>query len=156
MKETLGLVALLGLCWGCGDDGDVVPTEGDAAGVSDTGRDAGNSEEDEPDGRSLEEIAEEPRTAIDTYASFAEGFFSSYCTSCHGPGGSVSYIDLSIYAGVVEEQATIRCGVSPVQLDDCGAAPGLYRPRFPVGPGARPEDDERQQIVDWIDNGLPE
>ena len=159
--RTLCLVVLLSLYWACGSEGSDVSTEGESADTSDEV----DASQWAPDGRDdletvseevVEEVAEEPEVIGDTYANFAAAFFSNYCTSCHSSSGSVPHIDLSLYAVVVEEQETIRCGVSGIQLEDCSSRPGTYAPRFPIGSGPRPDEPERERLVGWIDHGLPE
>ncbi len=86
----------------------------------------------------------------DTWNSFAKGFFESYCTACH----DTSPKDFHTLADVRAWSAEIRCGVSAVALDGCGAVapPG----QFPVGTGPHPSDAERARLVAWIDAGMPE
>jgi hypothetical protein len=91
--------------------------------------------------------------ASDTWTSYAMGFFDTYCVECHTAGDPEGR-DYTLYAEVVEEAATIRCGVTPTALADCTGFPPPAQ--FPIGTGAMPTDAERQRIVDWIDDGLPE
>jgi hypothetical protein len=87
--------------------------------------------------------------AADTWMTFAEGFFATYCTECHS-GGTRDYRTID---DVMRDTATIRCGVSPDALSGCGSFPPPSQ--FPVGTGPRPSDEERQRLVAWIDAGLP-
>ena len=91
--------------------------------------------------------------AGDTWNSFAMGFMAAYCVECHTAGDPQGR-DYTLYAEVVEEAGTIRCGVTPVALPDCTGFPPPGQ--FPVGNGAMPSESERQRLVDWIDAGLPE
>lgn len=89
----------------------------------------------------------------DTWGTFAMAFMDTYCVECHTVGDPEGR-DYTLYAEIVEEADTIRCGVTPTELPDCTGFPPPAQ--FPVGSGAMPTDDERQRIVDWIDAGLPE
>lgn len=51
--------------------------------------------------------------------SFAAGFFASYCVGCH----DTTDRDYRAVAHVMRDSATIRCGVSPDALADCGSFP---------------------------------
>ena len=85
----------------------------------------------------------------DTWTSFASGFIETYCYECHGPGDSLR--DYSLLATVQSEQEKIRCGVSPSSIAGCS----IPAKQFPVGSGPKPNDAERQRLVDWIDSGAP-
>lgn len=86
----------------------------------------------------------------ETWSSFAEAFMQTYCVRCH----STSPKDFNSLADVRANTATIRCGVSDVALDGCGAFPPPRQ--FPVGSGPFPSDDERARLVAWLDAGAPE
>ena len=89
-----------------------------------------------------------------TYAAFAQPFFASYCTSCHQAGGAAH--DLTTYAAVAADNGAIRCGVATSEVSGC-ASSSLPAPRqFPIGGGPFPTDGERDQLVAWIDLGLPQ
>lgn len=137
---------------GCGDDdraGGADSGTVDAAGGDDAhvGHDAGTVEEDAGGG---DVDAGADAGAAETWGTFAEGFFATYCVSCHDTASR----DYRTIAHVQRDAATIRCGVSDVMLDGCGSFPPPRQ--FPVGTGARPSDEERQRLVAWIDGGLAE
>jgi len=149
---TLGRPLVLALslsfaCFGCGDD--PAPLS-DAGGALDAGRaDAGTGDVDagEADaGTSLDAAA-----PVDTWSSFAQGFFATYCVECH----STSPKDFNLLADVRASAPRIRCGTSDVTLATC--TPSSPRARqFPIGSGPSPSDAERARIVAWIDAGLAE
>ncbi len=89
-------------------------------------------------------------TAGDTWSTFAQTWFSSYCTECHS-GGTRNYTAI---AEVRRDAAKIRCGVAPTRLAECTGSPAPSQ--FPVGAGLKPTDMERERLVAWIDAGLPE
>lgn len=88
----------------------------------------------------------------DTWLSFANGFFTTYCHACHGPGDQLR--DYSLLTEVMGESAKIRCGTAVTRPADCNGAPGPKQ--FPIGNGPKPSDAERDRLVAWIDAGLPE
>jgi len=77
---------------------------------------------------------------------------ASYCVECHGAGDALR--DYTTLTDVTAEQAEIRCGVAPTTAPGCGPSPAPKQ--FPIGSGAKPTDDERAQLVAWIDAGLLE
>ena len=87
----------------------------------------------------------------DTWSSFAEDFFASYCVECHSAGSARDY---TRYERIVTDGDRIRCGVATTQLDGCSAGP--VPRQFPVGSGAKPSDEERDRLVAWIDMGFAE
>lgn len=131
--RSLASIGLL-VC-GCGSD--VTPLRPDAG---DPPRDAGGST---PDAATLD------AGGGDTWASYAEGFFATYCVECHAE----SPRDFRSMDDVRANAAAIRCGVSDVALGDCGAWPPPRQ--FPIGTGPHPSDEERQRIVAWIDADMP-
>jgi hypothetical protein len=89
--------------------------------------------------------------AGDTWESYAQGFFETYCVECHNRGGATNR-DYEMLSIVRDQASRIRCGVSPDELEGCG--PGFPSPsQFPIGAGPFPSDDERRRIVAWLDNG---
>lgn len=84
------------------------------------------------------------------YANFAKEFFTTYCVSCHPSASSTR--DFTMYAVIQQNSHNIACGVSPTALSGCGGnpAPG----QFPIGTGPFPTDGERNELVQWIQNGL--
>lgn len=82
----------------------------------------------------------------DTWATFAQGFFASYCTTCHATtavnrnGAPVGYD--------WDDEASVRAHLAMIR-DAVGV--GNYMP--PVAPA--PSCDERARLVRWIDGGAP-
>jgi hypothetical protein len=100
-----------------------------------------------------------PATAgSDSWGSYAQGFFSSYCVSCHNDDNAgVAARDLHQRAVVDAEADEIACGLSKSSSDwnarGCMGFP-LAR-QFPAGNGAKPSDAERDRLIAWIDAGRP-
>lgn len=93
---------------------------------------------------------------MDTWDNFAREFVGAYCITCHQPGGAGfagGSVDFRTYQGVAQHAMQIRCGVCVVQSNswNCVEKPE----QFPVGTGPKPTDDERTQMVEWIDGGMP-
>ena len=153
MRDRTSLLLIAIAVCGCGDDasrpssdaGGVLDAGGaDAARLVDAGTaplDAGSADDSGGPGSDA--------AAADTWASFAEGFFVTYCVECHS-GGTRDY---RTTGDVTRDADTIRCGVSPDALSGCGSFPPPRQ--FPVGTGPRPSDEERRRLVAWIDAGLP-
>ena len=138
------LLACALVCTACGDDDammmtidDAGPLESDAALTVD---DAGPITEEDAG----------PSTTSDTWENFAMEWFATYCTECH-QGGRRDYRTID---EVIRDQDRIKCGVSPVMEDGCRGGPNPRQ--FPIGMGARPGDESRQRLIDWINAGLPE
>jgi hypothetical protein len=89
----------------------------------------------------------------DTWANYAMGFATDYCTVCHMPGGQ-GYrngdLDFRTIDDVVTNAAEIRCGVAPTQLDGCTGFPPPAQ--FPIA-APYPSDAERLRFVAWIEAG---
>jgi hypothetical protein len=88
-----------------------------------------------------------------TYGNFAQNFFATYCVRCH-PSPTESPRDFTQYAIIKSNSANIRCGVSPTLLSGCTGTPAPSQ--FPIGNGPVPSDAERNQLVAWIEAGLPQ
>jgi len=90
----------------------------------------------------------------DTWTSYAQGFFTTYCTSCHDAKDPTG-LDFTIQADVENEKLAIRCGVAVAQDPSwsCGATPTPKQ--FPIGTGPKPSDAERTRLVAWITAGSP-
>jgi len=90
----------------------------------------------------------------DTWTSYAEGFFATYCTSCHDASDTTGR-DYTVKANVAKDAAAMRCGVAVSQDPSwgCGAFPPAKQ--FPIGSGSKPSDAERDRIVAWITAGEP-
>jgi hypothetical protein len=89
-------------------------------------------------------------TDAPTWTNFAAEFLDSYCGACHGAGDALR--DYTVLAMVRAEAGKIRCGVSPTTLPACSIAAGM----FPIGSGPKPTDEERLELVRWIDEGAIE
>ncbi len=91
----------------------------------------------------------------DTWDNFAMGFMETYCWECHGAGDPLR--DYTTLAGVQQESAEIRCGVTATSLADCSGFPPPNQ--FPIdnaaGDNPKPTVDERDRLVAWIEAGLP-
>jgi hypothetical protein len=127
-----------------GPDAGVQPSDG---GAGDAGPDAGLGD------------------AGDTWTDYAQGFFASYCVSCHTVGGagdptaSVG-LDFTQYAQVQANGPTIQCGVAVTQeaVWNCGGNP--VPEQFPICNSGctnpKPSAAERDRLVAWISAGMPE
>jgi hypothetical protein len=87
-----------------------------------------------------------------TYSSFAQPFFMTYCVSCHPSASSTR--DFTQYSVIQTNAHNIACGVSPTALAGCSGNPAPSQ--FPIGTGPHPSDAERNELVLWIMNGLPQ
>lgn len=95
-----------------------------------------------------------PGTRGITWETGAADFFDAYCDECHD--GQVSAKDFAVYDDVVEWSREIRCGVAPSSSSPSGCGPAMpAAAQFPVGSGPEPPDEEREEIVGWIDAGAP-
>jgi hypothetical protein len=90
----------------------------------------------------------------DTWTSYAQGFFVTYCTSCHDAGDATGR-NFMVQAKVENEKLVIRCGVAVAQDPSwsCGASPTPKQ--FPIGSGPKPSDADRTRLVAWITGGAP-
>jgi hypothetical protein len=97
-----------------------------------------------------------------TWNNFAKGFFATYCVSCHNATTPDAKADpeqnFNIYADVVAKDATIRCGVAPMNEVQSGCPTTGFPPphQFPIGTGPHPSDAERLRIIAWINAKAPE
>lgn len=95
-----------------------------------------------------------PDARSDTWTSFAEGFFTTYCVSCHDGSHSGITGDFRQSTVVMQHKDDIRCGVATAVVQGCEQS--RWPPKqFPVGSGPKPTDQERTRLVAWIDAGLP-
>ena len=92
--------------------------------------------------------------ASDTWTSYAAGFFTTYCTSCHNAQDSTGR-DFRVQATVAMDSMVMRCGVAAVQDPSWGCAASPVAKQFPIGTGPKPTDAERARIVAWITAGEP-
>jgi hypothetical protein len=97
-------------------------------------------------------------SGTDTWANYAQGFFQTYCVSCHNDDHSgTATRDYHALANVTSEKSKIACGVSKSQADwtnrGCTVSPSARQ--FPAGTGPKPTDAERDRLILWIDSGTP-
>jgi hypothetical protein len=134
MKRTL-LAAALGLTVGCSSASNPPgPAAGGDSGVADAS--PGDA------------------TAPDTWASYASGFFATYCVACHNAQDTTGR-DYRVQANVAKDKAVMRCGVAATQDPSWNCAPTPVAKQFPIGSGPKPTDAERARIVAWITAGEP-
>src|SRR5258706_10532939 len=92
--------------------------------------------------------------AADTWASYASGFFATYCNSCHSTSDTTGR-DFNMQAIVDANAAEIRCGVAVAQDPSWGCASTPVAKQFPIGSGPKPTDAERTRLGAWITAGTP-
>jgi hypothetical protein len=92
--------------------------------------------------------------ASDTWASYASGFFTRYCVSCHDAKDATGR-DYTVRANVAKDKDAMRCGLAVSQDPSwsCSAFPPAKQ--FPIGSGPKPSDAERDRMVAWITAGEP-
>jgi hypothetical protein len=101
-----------------------------------------------------------PADGGDTWASFADGFFTKYCAECHSGSNLQAGLDLTQHAVVTANKDVIRCGVCVTQDPSWNCNP-TFPPakQFPAtdstGKNPKPTDAERNYVVGWIDAGCP-
>jgi hypothetical protein len=101
----------------------------------------------------------EGQASADTWSSYAQGFFQTYCVECHGASDPTGR-DFTQYAVVKSNASTIRCGVCAMQVPAwaCPATPVARQ--FPIADSTnsnpKPTDAERNRIVAWISAGAPQ
>jgi hypothetical protein len=88
----------------------------------------------------------------DTWATYAQGFFATYCVSCHGAQDPTGR-DFTVQANVETNKLVIRCGVAVTQDPSWSCASLPAAKQFPIGNGPKPSDAERGRIVAWITAG---
>ena len=96
----------------------------------------------------------EAGAGADTWTSYAQGFFTMYCTSCHDAEDPTGR-NFMVQTNVENEKLVIRCGVAVAQDPgwSCGASPTPKQ--FPIGSGPKPSDADRTRLVAWITGGAP-
>ncbi|HEY8038403.1 MAG TPA: c-type cytochrome [Polyangiaceae bacterium] len=96
--------------------------------------------------------------AGDTWANWAQGFFTKYCVECHGVNDSTGR-DYGVLANVVKDKTVMRCGVAAAQDPAWGCQPSPAARQFPIsdtaGTNPKPTDAERNRVVAWITAGCP-
>jgi hypothetical protein len=90
----------------------------------------------------------------DTWDSWAQGFFATYCVSCHGANDTTGR-DFRSKPIVVMNRLVIRCGVATAQDPSWSCAASPMPGQFPIGTGPKPSDAERTRVVAWITAGCP-
>lgn len=94
----------------------------------------------------------------DTWASWAQGFFTTYCIECHSASDPKG-LNFTMQSIVVANKDTIRCGVSVMQDPSWNCAAFPPAKQFPIsdmaGTNPKPSDAERNRAVAWIDAGCP-
>jgi hypothetical protein len=120
--------------------------------------DAGDDSSSAMDSPVQSDVATE--AAGDTWVSYAQGFFQTYCDTCHMAGSSLepsmpSSLYFTSQSNVVNARFTIRCGVCATQDPtwSCPASP--VAKQFPIGSGPFPSDADRNRIVAWLTAGAP-
>jgi hypothetical protein len=147
---SLVATLLAGLAGGCSS---IVTPPADAGASADTGAppDTGAPAEASTDGG----VATD---AGDTWDSWAQGFFTTYCVECHSASDTTGR-DYTLKADVVRDKLEIRCGVSAMQDPSwsCNAFPPPKQ--FPIDNATKtnpkPTDAERARAVAWITAGCP-
>lgn len=97
-------------------------------------------------------------TAGDTWDSYGQGFFVTYCVSCHNDDNTGDATRNFHERSVVDAQASeIACGVSKSTADWTARGCSGFPParQFPIGGGPKPSDSDRDRLVAWIDAALP-
>jgi hypothetical protein len=143
MRWVLGLAVLLANA-ACSSSstapaGGNTPTDSGSGGSADSASDGG---------------ADSASDGGDTWDSWAQGFFATYCVSCHAASDSTGR-DFRSKAIVVSNKLEIRCGVSAMQDPSWACAASLPPRQFPIGNGPKPTDAERERAVAWITAGCP-
>jgi hypothetical protein len=96
--------------------------------------------------------------AGDTWDSWAQGFFTTYCVECHSASDTTGR-NYTLKADVVRDKLEIRCGVSAMQDPSwsCMAFPPARQ--FPIDNATKtnpkPTDAERARAVAWVTAGCP-
>jgi hypothetical protein len=84
----------------------------------------------------------------DTWTSFAQGFFATYCTRCHSSALSGTARNGAPVGYNWDDEAAVRMHLADIR-DAVGV--GNFMPPTPPTPGCA----ERQRIVRWIDAAAP-
>jgi hypothetical protein len=91
----------------------------------------------------------------DTWQSWAQGFFTTYCVPCHNASDTTGR-NYSVQANVARDRLEIRCGVAVTQDPSWNCDPQFPPPKqFPIGNGPKPTDAERNRAVAWLSAGAP-
>lgn len=79
-----------------------------------------------------------------TYDNFADGFFNSYCRSCHATG-----------SGIAEAQDLPFDTFEDIKAHADEIAAEAAGDNTSMPPGGGPTQDERDQLAEWIACGTP-
>ena len=94
----------------------------------------------------------------DTWGSWAQGFFTTYCVECHAASDPKG-LDFTQHSLVVASASTIRCGVAVQQDPSWGCPANLPAGQFPIsdssGHNPKPGAADRDRVVAWIAAGSP-
>ena len=130
--------------WGYGGEGDAGADE-----VSDDGAVAVDSDGGDGPGQPDADLSVCETSEL-SFANFAQGFMDSYCLGCHssalGEGqraGAPMQVNFDTYELVQAQADRIRFRAAENQ-------------DMPPQSGAQPTNDERANIGEWINCGLPE
>jgi hypothetical protein len=97
--------------------------------------------------------------AADTWRSYAQTFFATYCVECHDASNATGR-DFTRYTVVFQNAAEIRCGVAPAQDPAWSCSSSLPVKQFPIDDAThsnpKPSDAERARLAAWINSGAPE
>jgi hypothetical protein len=147
MRLVLGLAALIA----------PVACSSGASGPVDAGEQTTNDGGSGVDSSAMDSAPSDAAGASDggdTWDSWAQGFFATYCVSCHSASDSTGR-DFRSKSIVVANRLVIRCGVATVQDPGWACAPSPVARQFPIGNGPKPTDAERARVVAWITAGCP-
>lgn len=146
----------------CGDedagtsslDATAAANDTDAGAAEDAGAEVQDAAEMGPvDSGSIDAGPADSGVTALTWEGAVQPLFTTYCVECHAAGNQLR--DYSTYSDAFRDRDEIRCGVAPPpRPPGCSGFPPPAQ--FPVGTGPKPSADERQQFVDWVDNGALE
>lgn len=130
-----------------------------ACGTSSNPADAGGTDSGSPaDSGTGNDGGSCPDAGQDTWCNYVQGFFTTYCDSCHTPGGqgdpSGANLDFTMFTDVQANALTIRCGVAETQDPSWSCTVPAHQ--FPIGSGPFPSNADRSRIVAWVDAGTPQ
>jgi hypothetical protein len=156
MERIVRACAVAGLLLGCSSEGG--DPSGAGGGPGSTSGSGGASQNGGGGGAGAGTAASGGGGASpgDTWATFAEGFFGSYCTSCHPNQPASAEQDFTQYAEVFQYRNEIGCGVRPIEVPDPQPSCAYPAEQFPIGNGPMPTSAERARVVAWIAAGAPE
>ncbi len=156
------LFAACGASAGSASDAGTVTDVANAQGadVGQQGGDAGVS-----DGGSDGSSVDSTTGSADTWGNYAQGFFVTYCTSCHTVGASGdptvgTALDFTHYGQVQAHGASIQCGVAVTQDPSWSCASFPPARQFPICNSGctnpKPSNAERTRLSAWITAGMPQ